>query len=145
MTAVRLRGKDAIDRALEARRLHLDEMMTVEEIADHYQSDERSVYRWLQLAKKHALPPIDDKLAWFNLLVQDQGSRLEDAKDADSVKIGQFLAQLLGVGSAEEIRAQLVQIEAAKVALIAQAFDQAIAGLPNRTELRSRFMEAIEQ
>lgn len=144
MTAVRLRGQDAIDRALEARRLHLEEQLTIAEIADHYDATTEAVRLWLILAKKHTLPDLDDKLGWFNLIVQDQGARLEDAKDGDSVRIAQLLSQLLGVGSLEELKQQMVRIEASKIALIAKAFDTATKGLPERNQLRTLFLEAIE-
>lgn len=144
MPAVRLRGQDAIDRALEAQQLHLNDMMSVEEIADHYDATPRAVYDWLKLARKHTLPDLDDKLGWLQLIINDQGARLEDAKDGDSTRIAMFLTQTLGVGSMEELRAQAVRIEAAKVAVFATAFDQAIAGLPNRNQLREKFMEAID-
>lgn len=144
MTAVRLRGSDAIERALEARRMNLDDSMTVAEIADHYGATERAVHNWLKLAKKHTLPDLDDKRAWFELILRDQGSRLEDAKDTDSVAIAKLLSQLLGVGSVEELRLHMVQLETAKVALVAKAFDQTIADLPNRKALRAAFLDAIE-
>lgn len=117
--------------------------MTVEELAKFYDCALFSVYRWLELAKKHTLPDMDDKTGWFRLILQDQGARLEDAKDADSVAIGKFLAQLLGVGSAEELKQHMARLETAKVALVAQAFDEAIADLPNRKQLRSKFVDIL--
>lgn len=145
MTAVRLRGTDAIERALEARRMHLDDSMTITEIADAYGATERAVYDWLKLAAKHTLPDLDDKQGWFKLILQDQGARLEDSKDTDSVAISKNLQQLLGVGSAEELKQHMAQLETAKIALFAQAFDRAIAELPNRKQLRSAFLDAIDE
>lgn len=145
MPAVRLRGRDAINRALEARRLHLEEQLTIAEIADHYDASTEAVRLWLQLAKKHTLPDLDDKMGWFNKIVTDLGARMEDATDVDSVRLGKLLSEMLGVGSLEELRAHAVHIESAKVSMIAMAFDQAISGLPNRNELRSSFLRAIEE
>lgn len=124
--------------------MHLSDHMTIQEIADHYEATTEAVRLWLILAKKHTLPALDDKLGWFNLIIQDQGSRLEDAKDADSVRLAQNLATFLGVGSAEELKQHLAKLETAKVAIIAQAFDQATKDAPNRRELRSAFLDAIE-
>lgn len=143
MTAVRLRGQDAIDRALEVRRQHLEDHLTVDDLAEFYGCAHYSIYRWLQLAKKHTLPDMNDKQGWFELILQDQGSRLEDAKDSDSVALAKNLSQLLGVGSAEELKAHMARLETAKVALVAQAFDEAIADLPNRQQLRERFMDVL--
>lgn len=144
MTAVRLRGRDAIDRALQAHELHTQDGYTIKDLCDHYDATPRAVYNWLQLAKKHLLPDLDDKVGWFKLIVQDQGARLEDAKDADSVRIAQLLSQLMGVGSVEELRRQMVQLEHAKVVLIAEAFDRTIADLPDRKALRSMFVRELE-
>lgn len=144
MTAVRLRGQDAINRALEAHELHTQQGYDISDLCDHYEATPRAVYNWLQLAKKHLLPDLDDKVGWFRLILQDQGSRLEDAKDADAVRIAQLLSQLMGVGSVEELRAQMVRLETAKVVLIAQAFDEATADLPERRKLRAAFLDAIE-
>lgn len=144
MTAVRLRGQDAIDRAIEARRLHLDEMWTVTELATHYDASTEAIRQWLKLARKHTLPDIHDTQAWFLKIVSDQGARLEDATDGDSVRIGTFLSQLLGVGSAEELKQHMARLETAKVALVAQAFDQTIADLPNRKALRAAFIDYLE-
>lgn len=143
MTAIRLRGQDAIDRALEARELNLETGMSVQEIADHYQATERAVYDWLKLAKKHTLPPLDDRMGWFNLIIQDQGARLEDAKDADSVRIAQLLSQMMGVGTLEELRAQAVNIEHAKVRLMAERLGEAFetAGIP--VTQRRKVLEAL--
>lgn len=144
MTAVRLRGSDAVERALQAREMHLADSMTIKEIAEHYGATERAVHDWLKLAKKHTLPPLEDKQAWFKFLIQDQGARLEDAKDSDSVAIAKLLSQLMGVGSVEELRLHMARLETAKVALVAKAFDRTIADLPNRKELRAAFLDAID-
>lgn len=144
MTAVRLRGTDAIERALQARQMHLDDSMTITEIAEAYGATERAVYDWLQLAKKHTLPDLDDKQAWFKLILQDQGARLEDSKDTDSVAISKNLQQLLGVGSAEELKQHMARLETAKVAIVARAFDDTIADLPNRRALRAAFLDALD-
>lgn len=143
MTAVRLRGQDAIDRALEVRRMHLDDMMTVQQIADHYDCEPFSVYRWLQLAKKHTLPDLDDKQAWFDLIVTNLGARLEDAKDTDAKGLAQQLAQMLGVGSREELRAYAIQVEEAKVRLVAERLGAALesAGVP--VPQRRQVLEAL--
>lgn len=144
MTAVRLRGRDAIERALEAREMHLSDSMTVKQIAEHYDATERAVYDWLQLAKKHSLPDLDDREGWFRFIVTDMGARLEDAKDADSVRIADLLSKLMGVGSVEELRRQMVQLEHAKVVLIAEAFDRTIADMPDRKALRAMFVRELE-
>ena len=144
MTAVRLRGTDAIERALEVHERHTAGLESIQQLADAYGATERAVYSWLQLAKKHLLPDLDDKTGWFKLIVQDQGARLEDAKDGDSVRIAQLLSQLMGVGSVEELRAQMVKIETAKVVMIAQAFDRTLADNPERKRLRAEFVKQLE-
>lgn len=143
MTAVRLRGNDHIARALEVYQRHLDGEL-IKDLATEYGAHPDVVGRWIKTGKKHALPDLTDKQAWFRLIVQDQGSRLEDAKDTDSVAIAKLLSQLLGVGSVEELRLHMAQLETAKVALVAKAFDQTIADLPNRKALRAAFLDAIE-
>lgn len=143
MTAVRLRSTDAKQRAKEVHRLNTEEHWTVAAIAEHYEATERAVYDWLKLGRKLALPDLDDKQAWFELILHDQGARLDDAKDTDSVAIAKNLATLLGVGSAEELKQHMARLETAKVALVAQAFDQTIADLPNRKQLRAVFLEQL--
>lgn len=144
MTAVRLRGTDAIQRALEVRERHLNGEL-IKDLAEEYGAHPDVVGRWLKLAKKHTLPDLDDKQAWFRFLIQDQGARLEDAKDSDSVAIAKLLSQLMGVGSVEELRLHMAQLETAKVALVAKAFDQTISDLPNRKQLRSVFLERLAE
>lgn len=143
MTAVRLRGQDAKQRAIEVHRLNTEEHWTITQIAEHYEATERAVHAWIKLGRKLALPDLDDKQAWFQLILQDQGSRLDESKDSDSVAIAKNLAQLLGVGSAEELKQHMARLETAKVALVAQAFDQTISDLPNRKQLRAQFLEQL--
>lgn len=145
MPAVRLRGKDHDKRAQECHRLNTQEGWTVEEIADEYDATPRAVYNWLKTGRALDLPQIDDHAGWYNKLVIELGSRLDDADDGDAVRLASQLAKLLGVGSAEELNAQRVQIEAAKVTIVAQAFDKAIAGLPQRDTLRAEFVTAMRE
>lgn len=142
MTAVRLRGNDAIQRALEVRERHLNGEL-IKDLAEEYGAHPDVVGRWLKLAKKHTLPDLTDKQGWFKLILQDQGARLEDAKDSDSVAIAKLLSQLMGVGSVEELRLYMAQLETAKVAIVAKAFDQTIAHMPERKQLRAAFLDAI--
>ena len=112
--------------------MHLDDLYTITELADHYQASTEAIRQWLILAKKHTLPDIDDKLGWFNFIIQNLGARMEDAKDTDAAKLGQLLSQMIGVGSLEELRAAVVNIEAAKVRLMANKLGDAMtdAGIP---------------
>lgn len=144
MTAVRLRGKDHINRAIEAHQLNV-EGATVAQLAEQYDADPDTVGRWIKTGRKHTQPPLDDTEAWLTKIVSDWGSRLDDAKDADAVRLGEALSKMLGVGVGEELAAQRVRIEATKVALVAEAFDRVIAGLPNREKLRTQFVEAMRQ
>lgn len=145
MPATRLRGQDAIHRALEAHRMHTDDLMTYTELADHYQCSTEAIRLWLKLAQKHTLPPVDDQLGWLERLVKQLGGRLEDARDQDAVRLAHELAALLGIGSAEVLKQQAVQIEAAKIALIAQAFDRAISDLPDVGPRRAAFAEVLNE
>jgi transposase-like protein len=144
MTAVRLRGSDHNERALEVYRRHIDGGETIQDLAQEYGCHYDVMRRWIKTGKKHALPDLDDKVGWFKLIVQDQGARLEDAKDADSVRIADLLSKLMGVGSVEELRRQMVQLEHAKVVLIAEAFDRTIADMPDRKALRAMFVRELE-
>lgn len=143
MTAVRLRGQDAITRALEVRTRHLEGMETIQELADHYQASTEAIRQWLKLARQHTLPPLEDREAWLTRIVTNVAVRLEDAKDADAVKIGEALTKWLGIGSAQELKQHMAALETAKVALVAKAFDDAVAGQPNRAELRQAFLTAV--
>jgi transposase-like protein len=128
---------------LEARRLHLEEQLTIQQIADHYDATTEAVRLWLILAKKHTLPDLDDKQAWFDLIVTNLGARLEDAKDTDAKGLAQQLAQMLGVGSREELRAYAIQVEEAKVRLVAERLGAALetAGVP--VPQRRQVLEAL--
>lgn len=145
MTAVRLRGQDATQRAIEVHRLNTVEGLTVAAIAEKYDASPDVVGRWLKEGRKHALPDIDDGTAWVTKIIQDWGSRLDDSTDADAVRLGEALSRMLGIGSAEQLAAQRVRIETAKVALIAEAFDKVIAGLPDRDKLRAEFVGAMRE
>lgn len=145
MTAVRLRGQDAINRALTARNLHLNDGWTLQEIATHYEASHEAVRQWMQLARKHTLPDIDNKQEWLEKIITNVGARLEDAKDVDAVKIADSLSKLLGIGSAHELKQQQLALETAKAVMVAEAFDRVITGLPDADRLRAEFVTTVKQ
>lgn len=100
MTAVRLRGTDYLDRAIEAHQRHIDGE-SFYDLAEAYDAHYDVVRRWVKEGRKHFHPPLTDRLAHLQSLSDELLSRIPDAEDVDAVRLAKQVGEWLGLSHAD--------------------------------------------
>lgn len=110
-----------------AKRLDLGE--NVGALAEEYQVNRATIWRWGNEGRAQLLPDIEDRDTWRTEIVATLTDRLtraiENNDDKTIVKVTEGLRKMLGLDHADMVNEAWVRIEARKLDLLARALEVA--------------------
>lgn len=117
MTAVRLRGNDYTQRAIEVHRRNV-EGETLTQLAEDYDASHEAIRLWVREGRRHDLPPLDDRQTWLQNLTAELATRLPDADDGDAQRLAKQIGEWLGLAHVDRQRDAMLLIEAEKLSML---------------------------
>lgn len=152
MTAVRLRGNDYRQRAIEVHRRHYDGE-TYEALAAEYDCHYDVMRRWVKHGRRYDAPHMDDRdnqraqataILWAEILeASDNG----DTKSLPALL--DRLAKMNGLDHAHRVQEAQLQLDAAKVRMLSDlmltALEQADVEVPKRRKVLELIANANDQ
>lgn len=146
MTAVRLRGNDYRTRAIEVHRRHYDGE-TFEALAEEYECHYDVMRRWVKDGRKYDAPHMDDRDAQREQLTGILWAEiLETAEDGDAKALPALLDRLAkfnGLDHAHRVQEAQLQLDAAKVRMLATVMTTALEQAEVPIPQRKRVLELI--
>lgn len=146
MTAARLRGNDYRQRAIEVHRRHRDGEL-IKDIANEYDAHPDVVGRWIKHGRRYDAPNMDDRdtqreeitgILWAEIL--------EATEDGDTKSLPALIdrmAKLNGLDHTHRVQEAQLQLDAARVKLLADAMSNALEQAEVPVPQRRRVLELI--
>lgn len=146
MTAVRLRGNDYRNRAIEAHRRHVDGEL-IKDIADSYDAHPDVVARWIKHGRRFDAPNMDARDEQREELNGILWAEILEATEADDPKalvpLVDRLTKMNGLDHSHRVEEAKLQLDAARVRLLAERMTQALEGADIPIEQRRKVLELI--
>jgi transposase len=141
MTAVRLRGNDYRQRAIEVHRRHLDGEL-IKDIADDYNAHPDVVGRWIKHGRRYDAPNMDDRDGQRTELNGILWAEILEATEADDPKalvpLVDRLTKMNGLDHSHRVQEAQLHLDAARIRLMAERMGKALdaAGVPPDQQIK---------